>query len=237
MPAAEHLYDGRLFGERLKLEAELAIEGVSFVIDNETRRDMVPPVEIVDVKPSPYVSYAGNISTAARFQSHAEEPSSVRISWTIQSERSKPGDRPRDKSATRRDGNIEHRCAHCAAAEPGRSRVQASRSPLTNRFRKNRLQKETFRWFMLMRWLSADGKLVICRVTTRHLERALAALGVDAKKLTVDEIAKSDLSPFHTIIIDNRGYEAHQDLIPINNRLLKYAEDGGTLLVFYHRHQ
>ena len=30
----------------------------------------------------------------------------------------------------------------------------------------------------------------------------------DAKKLTVNEIAKSDLSPFHTIIIDNRGYEA-----------------------------
>jgi hypothetical protein len=28
----------------------------------------------------------------------------------------------------------------------------------------------------------------------RTLERALAALGVDAKKLTVDDIAKSDLS-------------------------------------------
>ena len=67
------------------------------------------------------------------------------------------------------------------------------------------------------------------------LERALTALGVDAKKLTVDEIAKSDLSPFQTIVIDNRGYEAHQDLIPINNRLMKYVEDGGTLLVFYHR--
>ena len=67
------------------------------------------------------------------------------------------------------------------------------------------------------------------------LERALAALGVDAKKLTVEEIAKSDLSVFHTIIIDNRGYEAHQDLIPVNNRLLKFVEDGGTMLVFYHR--
>ena len=38
-----------------------------------------------------------------------------------------------------------------------------------------------------------------------------------------------------TIIIDNRGYEAHQDLIPVNNRLLKFVEDGGTLLGFYHR--
>ena len=30
VPASEHLYDGRLFGEPLKVEAELAIEGVSF---------------------------------------------------------------------------------------------------------------------------------------------------------------------------------------------------------------
>jgi hypothetical protein len=67
------------------------------------------------------------------------------------------------------------------------------------------------------------------------LERSLAALGVDAKKLTVDEIAKSDLSAYNTIIIDNRGYEAHQDLIPVNNRLLKFTAEGGTLLVFYHR--
>jgi hypothetical protein len=39
----------------------------------------------------------------------------------------------------------------------------------------------------------------------------------------------------HTIVIDNRGYEAHQDLIPVNSRLLKYVEDGGSLVVFYHR--
>src|SRR6185369_12165347 len=42
------------------------------------------------------------------------------------------------------------------------------------------------------------------------LERSLAALGVDATKLTVDDIAKANLSAYQTIIIDNRGYEAHQ---------------------------
>jgi hypothetical protein len=69
----------------------------------------------------------------------------------------------------------------------------------------------------------------------KTLERALASLGVDAKQLTVDDVAKADLSVFNTIIIDNRGYEAHQELIASNNRLLKFVEDGGTLLVFYHR--
>jgi hypothetical protein len=67
------------------------------------------------------------------------------------------------------------------------------------------------------------------------LASALTSLGVDAKKLSVDDIAKSDLSTFDTIIIDNRGYEAHPGLVGVNDRLLKFAEDGGTLLVFYHK--
>jgi hypothetical protein len=69
----------------------------------------------------------------------------------------------------------------------------------------------------------------------KTLERALSSLGVEAKELTVDDVAKSDLSGFHTIVIDNRGYEAHQELIASNSRLLKFVEDGGTLVVFYHR--
>ena len=109
-------------------------------------------------------------------------------------------------------------------------------SPLrwTSRFRKNRLRKR-------LPLVYADAIVVSGRKVgylpsyDQTLERSLAALGVDAKKLTVDEIGKSDLSSFNTIIIDNRGYEAHQDLIPVNNRLLKFVGDGGTLLVFYHR--
>jgi hypothetical protein len=71
--------------------------------------------------------------------------------------------------------------------------------------------------------------------TDQTLERALTALGVDATKLTVDDVAKTNLSVFNTIIVDNRGYQAHPELIGLNPRLLKFVEDGGTLLVFYHR--
>src|SRR5215212_296299 len=56
VPSSEHLYDGRLFGEPLKVEAELSIEGVSFHVENDTRRDVAPAVEIVHVDPSPYVT-------------------------------------------------------------------------------------------------------------------------------------------------------------------------------------
>jgi hypothetical protein len=67
------------------------------------------------------------------------------------------------------------------------------------------------------------------------LQRSLAALGVAAKELTVADIQNSDLSNYNTIVIDNRGYEAHAELIAANSRLLEFVNAGGTLLVFYHK--
>jgi len=67
------------------------------------------------------------------------------------------------------------------------------------------------------------------------LSRSLAALNVEAKELTVPDISSGDLSKFTTIILDNRSYEAHPELISANDRLLKFVENGGTLLVFYHK--
>ena len=67
------------------------------------------------------------------------------------------------------------------------------------------------------------------------LEHSLAALGVSSKALTVDEIKSADLSIYNTIIIDNRGYEAHPELVAANSRLLDFVQAGGTLIVFYHK--
>ncbi len=61
------------------------------------------------------------------------------------------------------------------------------------------------------------------------------ALGVDATELKVADVVNGDLTSFHTVIIDNRGYEAHPQLIPANEKLLKYVDQGGSLLVFYHK--
>jgi hypothetical protein len=59
-------------------------------------------------------------------------------------------------------------------------------------------------------------------------------LGVRAQELKVDDIS-GDLSRFDSIIIDNRGYEIHPELIAGNDKLLKFVEEGGTLIVFYHK--
>jgi hypothetical protein len=67
------------------------------------------------------------------------------------------------------------------------------------------------------------------------LARALIGLGVKAKQLSVEDIQKGELASYDTIIIDNRGYEAHPELVAANDRLLKYVEDGGNLIVFYHK--
>lgn len=67
------------------------------------------------------------------------------------------------------------------------------------------------------------------------LPSALASLGVESKELTVDDVRSGDLSNYQAVIIDNRGYQAHPELVAANSRLLDYARAGGTLIVFYHK--
>jgi hypothetical protein len=67
------------------------------------------------------------------------------------------------------------------------------------------------------------------------LPHALDALGVESKELSVDEVKTADLQKYSTILIDNRVYESQPELIAANQRLLDYAKDGGTLVVFYHK--
>ncbi len=67
------------------------------------------------------------------------------------------------------------------------------------------------------------------------LRNALSALGVNARELTVADVGKIDPGDFDTILIDNRGYQAHPGLIKTNARLLEFVRNGGTLVVFYHK--
>lgn len=67
------------------------------------------------------------------------------------------------------------------------------------------------------------------------LRDALAELGVRAEPLTVEDIQTRELKSFTTIIVDIRGYFAHPELVKVNSRLLAFAKNGGTLIVFYHK--
>lgn len=67
------------------------------------------------------------------------------------------------------------------------------------------------------------------------LPNALAALGVESKELMLKDVRAGDLQQYSAIIVDNRVYESQRELIATNQRLLDYAKDGGTLIVFYHK--
>lgn len=67
------------------------------------------------------------------------------------------------------------------------------------------------------------------------LRDALDELGVRAEPLTVADIQTRELKSFTTIIVDIRGYFAHPELVKLNSRLLAFAKNGGTLIVFYHK--
>jgi len=67
------------------------------------------------------------------------------------------------------------------------------------------------------------------------LPNALNALGVESKELSVDDLKTGDLSKFTSVVVDNRVFESKPELIPENQKLLDYANAGGTLIVFYHK--
>jgi hypothetical protein len=64
---------------------------------------------------------------------------------------------------------------------------------------------------------------------------ALQQLGARVSLIDSDEMAWGDLSKYHTIVTGVRAYEQRADLRANNHRLLKYVENGGTVLVQYNR--
>jgi LmbE family N-acetylglucosaminyl deacetylase len=234
VPSSEHLYDGRLFGEKLTVEAELMIEGVSFSVNNESQKDVAPAVEILDVEPPLYVTTPATwqkpLEFKVRLKNHLD--SDFRGVLRVGGPSLETGREINLSAGATQTTDLVVR-PPLPLSGPARGSDVAISVDLRNPGEP--IAKRTVPLVYAEALVASGRRVGYLPSYDQTLERALAALGVEAKKLTVDEIAKSDLSGFHTIIIDNRGYEAHQDLIPVNNRLLKYVEDGGTLLVFYHR--
>lgn len=63
----------------------------------------------------------------------------------------------------------------------------------------------------------------------------LSNAGMNITKLTEADIASADLSQYDTIVVGIRAYLSRADLIANNARLMKYVEDGGHLVVQYHK--
>lgn len=231
VPASEHLYDGRLFGEPLTATAELGIEGVTFTASTQIHEEVAPGIEILEVEPVPYVTTPATSQKPLEFrvklQNHLKTPfrgvlrlrgPSLETGKEIdlqpeQVESSNLVVRPLALTGLMQNSNVNV--------------IVDLRDP------KEPIAKRVVPLVYANAIVVAGRKVGYIPSYDKTLQRALASLGVDARQLTVDDVAKADLSVFHTIVLDNRPYEAHPELIGLNGRLMKFVEDGGTLVVFY----
>ena len=242
VPKEEHLYDNLFLGQRFEAVAKVEIDGAKFSVSTEILRDVAPAVEIKSISPSPYVwtpatlnrplsfnvkltnsldqSFGGNL-TIGNSQSHIFEAgrklslAPLETTEVILKSNAIPLDTAGPRRARSNSGLL------LLSVEP-----QDSRRPIAQRS---------------VPVVYADARVGrglrvgFLPSFDQTLQRSLVALGVAAKELTVADILNGDLSTYSTIIIDNRGYEAHPELIPANARLLEFVNAGGTLLVFYQK--
>ncbi|MDT4966160.1 MAG: hypothetical protein QOJ64_897 [Acidobacteriota bacterium] len=244
VPAAEHLYDGRLLGEKLSATVNVEIDGAAFPISETMQLGVAPAVEIAQFVPSPLVLTPGVLKqppalmyrlinhSPGTFEGHIVGASSrfnkvEFVEWFTL----KPGE-VRDKPISL--GYLSRATSNSPMVS-----TPVSDSLTLNLFGslkgKQLLTNRTLQIIPADAQTAPDLLVGYIRSFDETLRDSLRALGVQAKELTVDDVRTSDLSAFQTIIIDNRGYQAHPELIAANSRLLDFVRDGGTLIVFYHR--
>ena len=244
VPKVEHLYDGLVDGIPFRAHAEIDMEGARFTVDTAKSVDVGPAVEILDISPSPCVRTEELLGRckllSVTFVNHLRTPfrgnlvAQVNSSNTLHSYTVKrqvvlgPGEKRTDQIQLNSHVPERHELRHLRS--PGTTTLSLQQ------FDTNELITERIVPLVYANARVADD-LNVAYVPSfdQTLERSLASFGLDAKALTVEDIKTKELAVYDTIIIDNRGYEAHAGLIEINSRLMQFVDEGGTLIVFYHK--
>ncbi len=235
VPAADHLYDDGFLGKRFALMVQMEIEGAPFMVTKEIRRQVAPAVEIADISPSPCVRTARTSNRCDSLRVKLINHLSSRFEGQLNINQSIV----RSHSKQQKIELEPHQTADFTVIDEHPTDGSGpSGSPVLS-----------------VQARSADELITQKKVTTVYvdaqiadgvrvgyvpsfdstLENSLAALGAAAKQLSVGDIQQADLNNFNTIIIDNRGYQAHPELVTANERLLDFVKNGGTLIVFYHK--
>jgi LmbE family N-acetylglucosaminyl deacetylase len=235
VPSADHLYDSRLFGQPVALNAELSVDGAPFSLATEIERDVTPEVQIVSVDPAVYVSTPATSQKPLEFKVRLinRMPTEFRGLVRIVGPSLETG---REVVLAPHSSDVVN--VSVRAPLPVTRRRQAKSEVAVTvdlPIPKTPIHKRNVTLVYADALVAPDLVVGYLPSFDQSLSRSLDALGVEAKQLAVSDIASGDLSKFDTIILDNRSYEAHRELIPVNDRLLKFVEEGGTLLVLYHK--
>jgi LmbE family N-acetylglucosaminyl deacetylase len=246
VPSSHHLYDGLLFGRKVLAEATVILDGAPFHVRTTNQLEIAPAVEIKRVSPSPYVwgpaTSAQPLAFKVELTNHLNKPFAGTISLSIAQKRIiEIGKKLSLAAQETREVEVES-----SVPPPDVLRMPGSRKrPAV----KSRLVGVSVRDAADNRLVTVDSvQLVYADARTvrgirvgfvpsfdRTIESSLKSLGVTSKELSVSDIQNGNLKEYDTIVIDNRGYEAHPELIAANDRLLSFAREGGTLVVFYHK--
>lgn len=242
LPHAAHLYDGRLFGREFNVSFSVEIDGTSFPVNATTRLDVAPPVEIQSVTPATLVLTPATAARDSKFTlrlvNHLRTPFTGRITAGSLFDGSvllSPKFTVAAKGTL--DEVITFKLTNIVMAKRDETTMLTDYVPFVVQphNRDSKVDSRTIRAVYANANVSQNLHVGYVRSFDDTLRDALAALGVEAKELSMDEISAGDLQRFDTIIIDNRGYQAHTELRDANARLLDYVQKGGTLIVFYHK--
>nr|MBA3806502.1 hypothetical protein [Acidobacteriota bacterium] len=243
VPHAAHLYDGLLFGHQFGVRVYVEEGGVRFPVTATTRLDIAPAVEIVSISPSPYVWTPATLNREMTFKlrltSHRTTPfkGEIVISSPANSI-SEAG--PEVSLGPKETREIVFKSNVIPVDTPDERRIprpnfDTLQIKLHQDNSTDAVAQRDVRVIYADAQVAPGLRVGYVPSYDASLRDALVALGVESRELKIDDVSKGDLASFDTIIIDNRGYQAHPELISSNARLLEYVRAGGTLVVFYHK--
>jgi LmbE family N-acetylglucosaminyl deacetylase len=251
LPHPQHLYDGRVFGDDFKEVVTINLAGIQFSVTGSTRVDVGPAVEITNLSPSPAVKTPPDRKTKlrgtmdcllrdfdykVRLTNHQATPFSGQLIV---------GPGFGRKAAYHPVTIAAHDQVDLTVSVPGCPQASDPKAasqkgdPISFTVVGNAATKPLSRLEVPV--VFADAHVApnlhvgYVRGFDYSLPNALNALGVESKELSVDEVKTADLQKYTAVIVDNRVYESQPELIAANQKLLDYANAGGTLIVFYHK--
>ncbi|HEV7374293.1 MAG TPA: PIG-L family deacetylase [Pyrinomonadaceae bacterium] len=244
VPPAEHLYDGDFSGEELAASATIEIDGATFPVEAAAHLNVAPAIEIASIDPSPLVITPATINRPAAFTlrviNHQDNYFKGEIIATGPTAKATTLRRTLEIADGGTLGELKlARSLHLSATDFGRSSAQHVANAVSFTIAAKNLPGPMTKREVRLIW--SDARVVpnlrvgYVKSFDDTLRNALASLGVEAHELTVSNVGLDDLSGYQAIIIDNRGYQAHPELVAANSRLLDYVRAGGTLIVFYHK--
>jgi len=239
LPLHKHLYDGFTSGLIVKEYFRVTVEGhSSFMVSPSIELDVAPAVEIAQITPSPAILTPATVGTIPpkrlsftltliNHQQTAFDGNLLAASG-IRHERT-------DQVAVRLTGGESKTLTLMVQQPPPGNPATANYVTFMLQNGKVNSPFETVPVIYADARVTSSLRVGYVRGFDYSLLNALAALGVESKELTVDEVKTADLQKYSTIILDNRVYESQPGLIAANQKLLDFAKDGGTLIVFYHK--